>query len=116
MLAISAALLLGLAPFVIRLRDPPLPKADVPPFHLDGVHSPACGWSPRKHPDFAFAWLGRFMVLVALSLVQNYMLYFLQDVMDYPELVSGSSLRRGAGDPGDGLDRLQCHLRHAGRR
>jgi MFS family permease len=93
-LAISAALLLGLAPFVIRLKDPPLPKADVPPFHLREFIAGL--WvDPRKHPDFAFAWLGRFMVLVALSLVQNYMLYFLQDVVDYPSLFPGHRSEEG---------------------
>jgi MFS family permease len=92
--AISAALLLGLAPFVIRLRDPPLPKQDVPPFHLMAFLGGL--WvDPRKHPDFAFAWLGRFMVLVALSLVQCYMLYFLQDVMDYPRLFPGHRSEEG---------------------
>ena len=92
--AISAALLLGLAPFVIWLRDPPLPKAEVPPFHL--MEFIAGLWvNPRKHPDFAFAWLGRFMVLVALSLVQSYMLYFLQDVVDYPRLFPGHRSEEG---------------------
>ena len=49
----------------------------------------------RKHPDFAFAWAGRFMVLVALSLVQCYMLYFLQDEMDYPKLFPGRRSEQG---------------------
>lgn len=92
--AISAALLLGLAPFVIRLRDPPLSKRDVPPFHLMAFIRGL--WvSPRKHPDFAFAWAGRFMVLVALSLVQSYMLYFLEDVVDYPSLFPGHRSEEG---------------------
>ena len=92
--AISAALLLGLAPFVLRLKDPPLAKADVPPFHLREFIAGL--WvSPRKHPDFAFAWAGRFMVLVALSLVQSYMLYFLQDVVDYPRLFPGHRSEEG---------------------
>lgn len=91
---ISAALLLGLAPFVLRLKDPPLAKADVPPFHLREFIAGL--WvSPRAHPDFAFAWAGRFMVLVALSLVQSYMLYFLQDVVDYPRLFPGHRSEEG---------------------
>lgn len=91
---ISAALLLGLAPFVLRLRDPPLAKADLPPFNLRSFVSGL--WvSPREHPDFALAWLGRFMVLVALSLVQCYMLYFLQDVLDYPKLFPGRRAEEG---------------------
>nr|WP_295107174.1 MFS transporter [uncultured Caulobacter sp.] len=92
--AISIALLLGLAPFVLRLKDPPLAKEDVPPFHLREFIAGL--WvSPRKHPDFAFAWAGRFMVLVALSLVQSYMLYFLQDVVDYPKLFPGHRSEEG---------------------
>lgn len=91
---ISAALLLGLAPFVLSLRDPPLPKEAVPPFKL-GEFIAGLWVSPRKHPDFAFAWAGRFMVLVALSLVQCYMLYFLQDVMDYPKLFPGRRAEEG---------------------
>ncbi|RRN62851.1 MFS transporter [Caulobacter sp. 602-1] len=91
---ISAALLLGLAPFVLRLKDPPLAKADVPPFHLREFIAGL--WvSPREHPDFAFAWAGRFMVLVALSLVQSYMLYFLQDVVEYPRLFPGHRSEEG---------------------
>ncbi|WP_454717176.1 MFS transporter [Caulobacter segnis] len=91
---ISAALLLGLAPFVLRLKDPPLAKEDVPPFRLREFIAGL--WvSPRKHPDFAFAWAGRFMVLVALSLVQSYMLYFLQDVVDYPRLFPGHRSEEG---------------------
>ncbi|HWT52091.1 MAG TPA: MFS transporter [Caulobacter sp.] len=92
--AISAALLLGLAPFVLSLRDPPLSKAQAPPFDFWGFVKGL--WvDPRKHPDFAFAWVGRFMVLVALSLVQNYMLYFLQDVLDYPRLFPGHRSEEG---------------------
>ncbi|MDR7230092.1 MFS family permease [Caulobacter sp. BE264] len=91
---IAAALLLGLAPFVIRLHDPPLPASDVPPFNLRAFVSGL--WvSPRRHPDFAFAWLGRFLVLVAFSLVQSYMLYFLKDEVDYPHLFPGRRAEEG---------------------
>lgn len=92
--AISAALLLSLAPLVLKMRDPPLPKAAAPPFKL-GAFIAGLWVSPRKHPDFAFAWAGRFMVLVALSLVQCYMLYFLQDEMDYPKLFPGRRSEQG---------------------
>lgn len=92
--AISAALLIGLLPLVVSLRDPPLPKSSVPPFRLAAFLSGL--WvNPRKHPDFAFAWAGRFMVLVALCLTQNYMLYFLQDVLDYPRLFPGHRAEEG---------------------
>ncbi len=92
--AISAALLLGLTPLLLGLKDPPLPKADVPPFDLLSFIKGL--WvDPRQHPDFAFAWIGRFMVLVALSLIQNYMLYFLQDVIGYSKLFPGHRSEQG---------------------
>lgn len=91
---ISAVLLLGLAPLVLGFKDPPLPKADAPPFDLAGFLRGL--WvDPREHPDFAFAWLGRFMVLVALSLIQSYMLYFLQDAMGYSRLFPGQRAEQG---------------------
>lgn len=92
--AISVALVLGLAPFVLRLKDPPLPKADVPPFKL-GAFLAGLWVSPRKHPDFALAWLGRFLVLIALSLIQCYMFYFLKDVMGYSSLFPGHRAEEG---------------------
>jgi MFS family permease len=93
-LAIILALLVSLAPFVLKLDDKPLARDARPPFKLAAFIAGL--WvNPRKHPDFAFAWLGRFMVLVALSLVQCYMLYYLQDVMDYPSLFPGRKAEEG---------------------
>lgn len=40
--------------------------------------------SPRKYPDFAWAWLSRFLFLIPLNVVSIYSLYYLQDVVHYP--------------------------------
>lgn len=93
-LAIVLVLLVSLAPFVLKLDDKPLARDARPPFKL-GEFLGGLWVNPRKHPDFAFAWLGRFMVLVALSLVQCYMLYYLQDVMNYPSLFPGRRAEEG---------------------
>jgi len=93
-LAIIAVLLITLAPFALKLDDKPLARDARPPFRL-GEFIAGLWVDPRQHPDFAFAWLGRFMVLVALSLVQGYMLYFLQDVMGYPRLFPGRKAEEG---------------------
>ncbi|MFJ4828634.1 MFS transporter [Streptomyces sp. NPDC088747] len=34
---------------------------------------------PRRHPDFAWAWLSRFMIFMAISSVLNYQVYYLTD-------------------------------------
>ncbi|OYW30401.1 MAG: MFS transporter [Caulobacter sp. 12-67-6] len=93
-IAISLVLLLTLAPFVLKLDDKPLPRDARPPFKL-GAFIAALWVNPRKHPDFAFAWVGRFLVLVALSLVQCYMLYFLQDVIGYSRIFPGRKAEEG---------------------
>ena len=93
-LAIILVLLITLAPFVLKLDDKPLPRNARPPFKL-GAFVAGLWVDPRKHPDFAFAWLGRFMVLVALSLVQCYMLYYLQDVLGFSRLFPGRRAEEG---------------------
>ena len=93
-MAITLVLLITLAPFVLKLDDKPLPRDARPPFKL-GEFISALWVNPRKHPDFAFAWLGRFLVVVALSLVQCYMLYFLQDVIGYSRLFPGRKAEEG---------------------
>jgi MFS family permease len=35
--------------------------------------------SPRRFPDFAWAWLGRFMIFFGFASYNNYQVYFLQD-------------------------------------
>jgi MFS family permease len=93
-LAIILVLLVTLAPFVLKLDDKSLPRNARPPFQL-GAFIAGLWVDPRKHPDFAFAWLGRFMVLVALSLVQYYMLYYLQDVLGFSRLFPGRRAEEG---------------------
>ncbi|WP_425993931.1 MFS transporter [Caulobacter sp. DWR1-3-2b1] len=93
-IAIVLVLLITLAPFVLKLDDKPLARDARPPFKL-GAFIAGLWVDPRKHPDFAFAWLGRFLVLVALSLVQCYMLYFLQDVLGYSRLFPGHKAEEG---------------------
>jgi len=93
-LAIILVLLITLAPFVLKLDDKPLLRNARPPFKL-GAFVAGLWVDPRKHPDFAFAWLGRFMVLVALSLVQCYMLYYLQDVLGFSRLFPGRRAEEG---------------------
>jgi MFS family permease len=40
--------------------------------------------SPRQYPDFAWAWLTRFLVTLAISMGTLYLLYFLRDGVHYP--------------------------------
>jgi MFS family permease len=65
-------------PFVFRTPDHP----------LDPTHLQAFSWrkllqaywiSPREYPDFAWAWITRFLASLAIAMGTLYLLYFLRD-------------------------------------
>ncbi|MCF1597267.1 MFS transporter, partial [Streptomyces muensis] len=76
----------GVLPYVLRYRDLRLEGADRPAWSskdfLTGF------WlSPRRYPDFAWAWLTRFLINLSNALVILYLLYYLRDRLrhDDPE-------------------------------
>jgi MFS family permease len=77
MIVIPAAIgLIGIVVFVAVLRDRRLPKSEATPFHL-GAFLKGFWVSPRKHPDFAWAFTGRFLMLLGFAAYNNYQVYFL---------------------------------------
>jgi len=93
-LAIGLVLLMTIAPFALSLKDPPLTPGDRPPFRWRSFLAEL--WiNPLRHPDFALAWISRFMVLVAITLTQFYMLYYLQDALHYARLFPGQRPEQG---------------------
>ncbi|MCH7230894.1 MFS transporter [Glycomyces sp. L485] len=93
-------LVIGLAaaamvlPFVLSTPDPPLPRAARKPVSwrpmLAGL------WiSPRAHPDFAWAWFTRFLVMLGNATGTLYLLFFLQDAVGYEQLFPGHSADEG---------------------
>ncbi|MEY9876431.1 MFS family permease [Streptacidiphilus sp. MAP12-33] len=76
-------------PFVLRHPEPVLPRALRPAF--DGRAFARSFWvSPKRHPDFGWAWLTRFLINLGNALGTLYLLYFLSDAVHY-------------GDPGTGV-------------
>lgn len=78
----------GVLPYVLRHRDLRLAAAD----------QPAWSWrsfvrgfwlSPRRHPDFAWAWLTRFLINLSNALVILYLLYYLRDQLHYHDPEQG---------------------------
>jgi MFS family permease len=69
-------------PLMFVLKDPPLPKNALPPFHL-GSFIKGFWVSPKKHPDFAWAWLARFLVSLGIAMAIAYLLFFLQDHLGF---------------------------------
>ncbi len=77
-------------PFALLLRDKILPMGYVPPFHL-GAFLKNFWINPRKHPDFGWAWLTRFIPFVGYFLGITYIFYYLEDVVKYPAALQGAS-------------------------
>jgi MFS family permease len=77
-LALGVLLLVLAIPFALLTEDQPLDPADRQPFSwrkLLGSY-----WiSPREYPDFAWAWLTRFLASLAIAMGTLYLLYFLRD-------------------------------------
>jgi MFS family permease len=93
-IAISVVLLLAIAPFALALDDTPLAANERPPFRWRAFLADL--WiDPRAYPDFALAWVSRFMVLVAITLTQCYMLFYLQDALHYSQLFPGQRPEQG---------------------
>ena len=74
----GALFFLLVIPFVFLTPDHPLPAEHREPFSWRRLA--AAYWiSPREHPDFAWAWLTRFLASLAIAMGTLYLLYFLRD-------------------------------------
>ena len=79
-------------PFALLSPDPPLHREDRPPW---GEFVRGLWVSPRRHPDFAWAFLTRFLIGTGNAMFILYLLYFLRDEVGYEELFPGSSAADG---------------------
>jgi MFS family permease len=62
--------------FAARLRDRRLNSADKPPWSLRGLVG-SLYVNPRRHPDFAWAFASRFMLVMAFAFLVTYQAYYL---------------------------------------
>ncbi|MDH2424372.1 MFS transporter [Sphaerisporangium sp. TRM90804] len=93
-LVIGLLVPLAALPFVLATPDAPLPAAHRP--HA-GVRDLLRGlWiSPRAHPDFAWAWVTRFLMQLGNAIVLLYLLYFLTDAVGYERVFPGGRAQDG---------------------
>jgi MFS family permease len=66
--------------FVFGMKDPQLAKDRIPPFQM-GAFIKSFWVDPRKHPDFAWVFVTRFLVILGTAFVTTYLLYFTRDVL-----------------------------------
>lgn len=90
----AAALLFSVLPYLFHRNDPPLPRESRPPFTWGGFLQGF--WiSPVRHPDFAWAWLTRFLVNVGNQLTIVYLLFFLRDIIKHEDPALGVLILTG---------------------
>lgn len=82
-LAVMVVLALTSGLFVWKIREARLDPAKVPPLRW-GPFVRSFWVDPRRHPDFAWVWITRFLVQLGNAFVTTYLLYFARDVLDLP--------------------------------
>jgi MFS family permease len=86
--ATAAAVVVLAIPYVLGSRDIPLSRRLRPTFSWRRFVSGF--WiSPRRHPDFAWAWLTRFLVNFGNSLGTLLLYFYLQDAVGYGDPEAG---------------------------
>ncbi|MFD0436182.1 MFS transporter [Streptomyces chartreusis] len=78
----------GVLPYVLRYRDLRLPAADRPAWSWRSF-TRGFWLSPRRHPDFGWAWLTRFLINLSNALVILYLLYYLRDRLHHDDPEQG---------------------------
>ncbi|SDE12387.1 MFS transporter [Rhodococcus tukisamuensis] len=63
--------------FAVTLPDPQVP-APREPFSFR-MFAGSFWVNPRRHPDFGYAWLTRFLVMLGVAMPMSFLLFFLQD-------------------------------------
>lgn len=79
-LTVAAVLVLTTVPYALRSRDVPLPAELRPPFRW-GEFWRGFWVSPRRYPDFAWAWFTRFLMNLGNAILVLYLLFYLKDAV-----------------------------------
>jgi MFS family permease len=91
---LAACVVACVLPFALTTPDPPLPRAGRPPWQWQAF-ARSFWLSPRRYPDFAWAWLTRFAVNLGNAMTLLYLLYFLRDRLHYSRLFPGHKAEDG---------------------
>lgn len=82
-IAVGVVVALTAALFVLHMRDGRLARERIPAFDT-GEFLRGFWVSPKEHPDFAWVFVTRFLVILGTAFVTSYLLYFTRDVLGKP--------------------------------
>jgi MFS family permease len=91
---IGLLMFLLVIPFIFLTSDHPLEPENREPFSWRRL-AQAYWISPREYPDFAWAWITRFLASLAIAMGTLYLLYFLRDKVHYGKLFPGQTASDG---------------------
>ena len=84
--------LVGVALLARALRgERPADRASLPPFRI-GAFVRSFWVSPRTHPDFAWNFVGRFLIFAGMATVTSYEFYFVQDRLGKSDSAAAGTL------------------------
>jgi MFS family permease len=87
-LALAIPMVVLTLPFVLATPDYPLSPEHRAPMSVRTLL--AAYWvDPKRHPDFAWAWITRFLASLAIGMGTLYLLYFLRDKVHYAHPAQG---------------------------
>ena len=87
---VAGVMVVLLIPMVTLIPDARLPRDTIAPFHWGRFWSGF--WvSPKQYPDFAWAWITRFLVWLGTALATIYLLFYLEDFLEYPQPEQGQT-------------------------
>jgi len=89
---VGAAIIVVCFAFVL-LNPEPITLSERPPFRL-GAFLRSFWVDPRAHPDFAWAFLGRFTIYVGYQAVLTYLLYILEDHIGLTQVRANEMIAR----------------------
>lgn len=93
---VMIVLVLGFfVPFALLFSDRALPRGTFSAFHL-GTFLKGFWVSPRAFPDFAWAFVVRFIPVLGYYVGTSYLFYYLQDAVGYQRLFPGQTALQGA--------------------
>jgi len=92
-LALAVVLVLCSLPYCFDSRDISLDPEDRAPFEL-GRFVRSFWVSPRAEPDFAWAWITRFLMNLGTALLLLYLLYYLKDAINLTDAEAESGVFR----------------------
>ena len=86
--ALAVVVVVLAVPYLLGSRDLRLDRADRPRFHL-ATFARGFWLSPRRHPDFAWAWLTRFLVNLGNAMGTLLLYFYLDDAVGYSDPETG---------------------------